>query len=184
MEIADAISACAEARAAGGEMRAVALRKVSKQLGPVMRGLRTAHRQRSSVPRWSQRRKALDLHARQVTAALRKAEARLDSEPDAALRHMADMLLTIAERYCEARVGALLDEAQLEDVRPAPDREWIRIAVAAILVAGAVTGIAKLGLPDSAEPIVMLCSCLLILAIIWNRKVRRALDLLGLVLGP
>ncbi|NEW77340.1 hypothetical protein [Streptomyces rhizosphaericus] len=183
MEIVDAIAACSRAYAAGGERQATALRHVSKKLGAVTRGLRTGYRLRSSVPRFSHRRKALDKHARQVVAALRSKEARLDVDPRAALPQLADMLLTIAERYCQARVGALLDETDLEGVPPGPDREWLRIAVAAVLCAGAVVGIAELGLADGAEPIVMLCACLVIISVVWNRRVRRAFDLLGIVLG-
>ncbi|OPF84256.1 hypothetical protein VT50_0201910 [Streptomyces antioxidans] len=62
------------------------------------------------MPRFSHRRKALDEHARQVVAALRSKEARLDVDRRAALPQLADMLLTIAERYCQARVGALLEK--------------------------------------------------------------------------
>lgn len=184
MEIVDAIAACGRAQAAGGERQAAALRHVAKKLGAVNRGLRTAYRLRSSVPRFSHRRKALDEHARQVIAALRSKEARLDVDPRAALPQLAAMLLTIAERYCQARVGALLDETDLEGVQPGPDREWLRIAVAAVLCAGTVVGIAALGLPDAAEPIVMLCACLAIISLVWNRRVRRAFDLLGIVLAP
>ncbi|MGW4079410.1 hypothetical protein ACWELB_39065 [Streptomyces asiaticus] len=184
MEIVDAIAACGRAHAAGGERQAPALRHVSKKLGAVTRGLRTAYRLRSSVPRFSHRRRALDKHARQVVAALRSQEARLDVDPRAALPQLADMLLTIAERYCQARVGALLDETDLEGIQPGPDREWLRITAAAVLCAGAVVGIAELGLADGAEPIVMLCACLVIISVVWNRRVRRAFDLLGIVLGP
>ncbi|MGW2183911.1 hypothetical protein ACWCXX_39240 [Streptomyces sp. NPDC001732] len=184
MEIANAISACAKAREAGGERRTEALRDVSRQLAPVARGLRTAYKQRGTIPRRSPRRAALDTHARQVIAALRKAEARLDTDPNTALRDLADLLLTVADRYCEARVGALLDEAQLDSAQARSEREWLRIAVSALMLAGAAIGITALSLADSAEPVVIACACLFVLAIVWNRRIRRALDLLSIVLGP
>ncbi|WP_274564781.1 hypothetical protein [Streptomyces spiramyceticus] len=105
ISFAQAISACAAAYAAGGEQQGPALRRASRRLGAVTQGLRAAHRHRSSVPRLSHRRKALRAHERQVVAVLRNAEARLDSEPQQALRELGELLLTIADRYCQAGSG-------------------------------------------------------------------------------
>ncbi|MFI2300163.1 hypothetical protein ACH5AL_15170 [Actinacidiphila glaucinigra] len=184
MEIAQAIAACAEAHRAGGERLAPALRKVSRRLGAVARGLGTAHRQRSSVPLLSHRRKALKAHERQVIAALRACEARLDSDPRLALEELCGLLVTIADRYCQARVGALLDEAHLQEAVAGPDREWIRTVIWAVITIGGVIGVSLLGLSDGAEPIVMACTAITVAAVVWNRSVRRAIDIVGLALGP
>ncbi|MFD5728435.1 hypothetical protein ACFWMT_20400 [Streptomyces sp. NPDC058368] len=123
------------------------------------------------------------MHARQVVASLHMAEGRLDSEPQAALEELGALLLKIADRYCESRVGAMLDQEQLGNVQPVPDREWMRIAIWASLSAGVVILISRASLPDGAEPTVMVFAVLTIMAIVWNRRVRQALDLLGIVTG-
>ncbi|MGW1047140.1 hypothetical protein [Streptomyces sp. NPDC002547] len=183
VEIAGAISTCADAYTAGGERKAVALRRVSRRTGAVTRALGAAHRQRKSVPRYSHRRKALKAHERRVAAALRRAEARLDVEPQAALRELVDLLLTIAERYCEGRVGALLDDAQLDGVEAGTDLDWLRFAVTAVLVGGSAIAVSQLGLPDGAEPYVTVCAGLVCIAVVWRQRVQRGLDLLSVVFG-
>ncbi|MFF7788585.1 hypothetical protein [Streptomyces sp. NPDC007991] len=183
MVITDAISACADAYGSDREDRAPALRQVSRRLGAVTRSLRTAYKHRSSVPRRSHRRKILDSHARQVIAAIRKSEERLDRDPQAALQELGGILLTISDRYCEARVGALLDNEQIEGAQPGHDYEWLRIVAWAALSAGAVISISKLDLSEGPESIVTIFAVLAIMAIIWNRKVRQAFDLLNIVTG-
>ncbi|MFD8075511.1 hypothetical protein ACFV3E_23015 [Streptomyces sp. NPDC059718] len=184
MEIAEAITACAEAHRAGGERLAPELRKVSRRIGAVSRGISAAHRQRRSVSLLSHRRRTLKAHERRVIAALRACEARLDSDPRPALEELGGLLLTIADRYCQARVGALLDESQLQGAVAGPDREWIRTVVWAVLTIGGVIGVSRLGLSDGAEPIVMACTAIAVAAVVWNRSVRRAFDIVGLALGP
>lgn len=53
--------------------------------------------------------------------------AKLDVEGEAALAELADLLLTVAERYTEGRAGALLDD--LESIEPARDRGPLRVLV-------------------------------------------------------
>ncbi|MGI5254118.1 hypothetical protein [Actinacidiphila glaucinigra] len=184
MEIARAIDACAKAHRTGGEQLPPALRKVSRKLGVVTRGVATAHRQRGAVPYLSHRRTALKAHERRVVAALREREAHLDSDPRRALEELGVLLLTVADRYCEGRVGALLDEDQLQDVVAGPDREWVRIVVWAVLTAGGVVGLSFTGLSDDAQPFVSVLLAVFVAAVVWHRNVRRVFDLIGLVAGP
>lgn len=183
MEIAETIVAAATAHRAGGERLAPELRKVSRKLGAVTRGISTAHRQRSSVPLLSHRRRALKAHERQVIAAIRACEARLDSDPRPALEELGSLLLTIGDRYCQGQVGALLSDAQLQGVEAGPDREWVRVIVWAALTSGAVFGLSHAGLSDGAEPTIMTLTGLLLAAMIWQRNVRRVFDIIGLVSG-
>ncbi|QPP07101.1 hypothetical protein G4Z16_12680 [Streptomyces bathyalis] len=183
MVIADTITACADAYESRREERAPALRQVSRHLAAVTRSLRTAYKYRGSVPLRSHRRQILDMHARQVIAAIHKTEERLDRDTQSALQELSEILLTISQRYCDARVGALLNDEQIEGVQPGPDREWLRIVAWAALSTGAVILISRLGLSSGAEPIVMIFVVLIVMAIVWNRKVRQAFDLLGIVVG-
>lgn len=184
MEIARAIVACAEAHRAGGERLAPELRKVSRRLAVVTRGLGAAHRHCSSVPLLSHRRRVLRAHERQVIAALQACESRLDSHPRSALEELGGLLQTIAERYCQVRVGALLDEPQLKGALAGPDREWLRVIIWAMVTAGGVVGVSFAGLSDGAEPVIMALVAIFVAAVVWNRNVRRALDIVGLALGP
>lgn len=183
MEIARALVACAEAHGSGGERLAPRLRKVSRRLGAVTRALGTAHSQRGSIPLLSHRRRALKAHQRQVIAALHECETRLDSDPRPALEDLGERLLTVADRYCQGRVGALLDEAQLQGVTAGRDREWVRIVIWAVLTAGGVVGVSFAGLSDGAEPIVMTLVGVFAGAVVFRRNVLRFFDLISLVGG-
>ncbi|MFG2357797.1 hypothetical protein [Streptomyces sp. NPDC048521] len=184
MQCANVIHACAQARRTGGEEKAVALRAVSRRLKAVLRSLSDAHRSRGSVPRVSHRRKVLKRHARHVSAALRALDARLDHEPDQALRDLADALLTISDRYCHARLGALLDETALRDVQPLPDREVVRWLLALTVAVVAVTGLALMGVvPESAESIVYPLIVAGALTIAFGRNLRRMIEVLGVITG-
>ncbi|MFD8387116.1 hypothetical protein ACFV2X_53025 [Streptomyces sp. NPDC059679] len=184
MQCADVIHACANARRTGGERKALMLRKVSKRLKVVLRNVAGAHRSRGSVPRLSYRRKPLKQHARHVSAALRALETNLDTNSDDALRDIADTLLTISDRYCHARLGALLEEAQLEGVDPLPDRDLLRWIAALVLAAGSVTGLALTGaVPEAAEPFVYPLTVLAALTVAFRRNVQRAIEVLGAITG-
>ncbi|WNE95548.1 hypothetical protein PS467_09445 [Streptomyces luomodiensis] len=88
---------------------------------PVERAIWRAHRTRRARARRHNERQ-FKAHATLVVGALRKAEARQDSEPRRALEDLIVMLLTIAERYAEGRIGDLLDADQLAGVAPAAPR--------------------------------------------------------------
>ncbi|MFG3257926.1 hypothetical protein [Streptomyces sp. NPDC048172] len=169
---ARAVEACAEAHRVGGERHLKARRKVGDQMQGVARTLARAHWKRGAVSMRSHRRAELKRHAGRVVAVLRRAEARLDSEPHAALRELGELLLTVAERYADGRVGALLDEEELRDVEPVRSYELVRLALAVLLIGGGGAGIALLGLPSVVQPYALSAWGLLVLLFVYGRGVR------------
>ncbi|WP_256252230.1 hypothetical protein [Streptomyces sp. yr375] len=134
---------------------------------PVERVIWRAHRTRRGRARRHNERQ-FKAHAALVVGALRRAEARQDSEPGPALEDLIVMLLTIAERYAEGRIDDLLDADQLAGVAPAAPRERLRALVVGVLVVVTMAGAAVLGLPDAALgpllPVVVL-----FVAVVFNR---------------
>ncbi|MFJ4537680.1 hypothetical protein ACIP39_17195 [Streptomyces tibetensis] len=178
-----AVVACGDAYGAGnGNRGAQRLRGAGSALREVEGAIWAARRTRGVTPvlRWH-RRRILHRHAGQVVSRLRAAEERLDSDPAHALRELAALLLTVAARYSEGRVGALLDEAELVDVTPARDREALRLmAVATLTVAGAAS-LSSLGLPDGAMAPAVAAVALCAVAVIYRR---RAVTMLNILPGP
>lgn len=76
------------------------------------------------------------------------------------------MLLTIAERYAEGRVGRLLDDDQIGDATPVVPRERLRMAAVGVVVILVMTGAAVAGLPEAALtvliPVVVLAAVIAI----------------------
>ncbi|MFJ6353732.1 hypothetical protein ACIQKB_30350 [Streptomyces sp. NPDC092046] len=89
-------------------------------------------------------------HTARVVGALRRAEARQDTDPEQALRELTVLLVTIAERYAEGRVGQLLDEDQIGDAEPVLPRERLRLAVVGLLVVTLMAGASLAGVPEAA----------------------------------
>ncbi|MFJ5593221.1 hypothetical protein ACIQCG_26155 [Streptomyces noursei] len=124
-----------------------------------------AHRIRRGKGR-AHHERVLKAHASQVVGALRAAEAEQDTEPGRALRDLTVMLLTIAERYAEGRVGRLLDDDQIGDATPVVPRERLRMAAVGVVVILVMTGAAVAGLPEAALtvliPVVVLAAVIAI----------------------
>ncbi|MFF8992712.1 hypothetical protein ACF09H_22790 [Streptomyces sp. NPDC014983] len=95
-------------------------------------------------------RRALKAHAAQVVGALRAAEARQDAEPAEALREMAVMLVIIAERYAEGRLGQLLDEGRLDPDVSATQGEYLRFLGLGAGVVAAMAAAVSFGIPSDA----------------------------------
>ncbi|MGW2329109.1 hypothetical protein ACWC5C_25595 [Streptomyces sp. NPDC001700] len=134
---------------------------------PVERAIWRAHRTRRARARRHNERQ-FKAHAALVVGALRRAEARQDSEPGRALEDLIVMLLTIAERYAEGRIDDLLDADQLAGVAPAAPRERLRVVVVGVVVVLVMAGAAVLGLPDAAL-VPLLPVVVLFVAVIFNR---------------
>ncbi|WP_326600309.1 hypothetical protein [Streptomyces sp. NBC_01803] len=183
MEIAHTISACARAHEAGGERFAERVKAVGLRVNALAVGLRGAHRARGTVPRRSHRHGALRAHERQVIGALRKAEGMLDTDPRQGLRELAEMLLTMAERYAEGRTGALLDADRLTGIDPVPDRTVLRMISAGVLVTAAAVSVTFLGLPGAAEPYAITGLGLVVFTVVFGRQARRAFDILDAIRG-
>ncbi|MFF4573881.1 hypothetical protein [Streptomyces sp. NPDC001410] len=123
---------------------------------PVEQAIWMAHRTRRARARRHNERQ-FKAHAALVVGALRRAEARQDSEPGRALEDLIVMLLTIAERYAEGRIDDLLDADQLAGADPAAPRERLRMLVFVLVMACA----AILGLPEAAlVPLLPVVVCL------------------------
>ncbi|KAK1179708.1 hypothetical protein B7755_017085 [Streptomyces sp. NBS 14/10] len=182
-ECAEAIHACAVARQ-HREQRPAHTKKISKRLRAVRRAVLNAHSSRGSVPIFSARRKRLKLHERHVIAALQELEAKLDCSPNDARRELAEALLTIADRYCQGRVGDLLNEAQLTGVPTQRNWEALRYLFAFLLAAGDVIGVAKSGIvPEDAQQIVYALVCGIALVLAFGRQFRRAIDVFSAITG-
>ncbi|MEU4098707.1 hypothetical protein [Streptomyces sp. NPDC026673] len=139
--------------------------RVSMQ--PVERAIWRAHRTRRARARRHNERQ-FKAHAALVVGALRRAEARQDSEPGRALEDLIVMLLTIAERYAEGRIDDLLDADQLAEVTPAAPRERLRVVGVGVVVVLTMAGAAVLGLPDAAL-VPLLPVVVLLVAVVFNR---------------
>lgn len=172
-----AVRACATAHGAGGRRHVTERARVGVHLREVTKALQNAHATRGTIPWRSRRRRDLKRHAGQVVAVLREAEARLDSEPHAALTDLAQLLMKIADRYAEGRVGALLDQDRLDGVTPVRDRGVVRLITATVLTGLGVVAIAFLQLPPMGEPFALGAAGIGVLALVHGRGTRTALDL-------
>ncbi|MCJ1676410.1 hypothetical protein MTF65_03395 [Streptomyces sp. APSN-46.1] len=150
--IARAIERCATAADTVGEKRIEALRALSKSLEQVVDDLMRADLSRGSIPLRSHRRKAARRHAARVAGRLREVECDLDRAAGPVLVKLGNILLTIAERYADGRLGALLDEdlSGVEPVRSSLGRIW-RPAGAVLVMVSAVFAVAALDLPQAIE---------------------------------
>ncbi len=154
------------------------------QVHRVERVIRKAWRTRNGRPRRHQRRE-LKLHAAKVVMALRLAEAKQDIEPGPALKEMTRILVTVAERYAEGKIGELLDhdDPAIADVDPAPDYEPLRIAgVFAAGVVGAVLA-SVLELPELAQTLLAAGFAIVMLFILFKKAARPMLDAFGSFFG-
>ncbi|MFE6128572.1 hypothetical protein ACFQ6Q_09910 [Streptomyces sp. NPDC056437] len=139
--------------------------RVSMQ--PVEQAIWRAHRTRRARARRHNERQ-FKAHAALVVGALRRAEARQDSEPGRALEDLIVMLLTIAERYAEGRIDDLLDADQLAGVDPAAPRERLRMVMVGLVVVLVMACAAVLGLPEAAL-VPLLPLVVLFVAVVFNR---------------
>ncbi|GAA0293991.1 hypothetical protein GCM10010302_35810 [Streptomyces polychromogenes] len=178
-KVAEAVAACGAAYGAGGSRRATSLRRnVAAKVAVLETILLRAPRSRGTVPFRSHRRKALRAHARLVASRLRVAEARMDVDGDEALPELAELMLTVAERYTDGRVAALLDQQELEGIEPVRDREPVRVAAVILLTVAGAVGVSSLGLPAAAEGPAIAGFGLLALMLVYGRRARRRYDLL------
>ncbi|WDO08521.1 hypothetical protein ME763_24400 [Streptomyces murinus] len=118
---------------------------VSNSVGRIYRA--RSMRGTVGVSSW-RRRRVMREHAFRVADAMRAAEAQLDVDPKEAARRIAALTLKISNRYVEGRVGALLDQSDLDDVPVIEKRfEAAKLAISALCIAGVALGAQALGLP-------------------------------------
>ncbi|MFE6272116.1 hypothetical protein ACFVQ9_25380 [Streptomyces goshikiensis] len=167
-----AVTACAKVVEADGEKKVYALSTVSSQVKSFAGELSRADRMRGSMNWRSPRGKAVRIHLGLVLGRLRDVELELDRAPGPALRKLANMMVTIADRYAEGRLGALLDD-DLSAVDPY--RKWLsdgkRHALAMVLTVGSVFMVAVFDMPQALEPYVVAGSAAAALALLKGPQV-------------
>ncbi|MEV5449987.1 hypothetical protein [Streptomyces sp. NPDC052535] len=178
------VAACVRVRKASWAERPKELRRLSRATSRVEDRIMWLHRHSGHLPPRSHRKHLLKQHTGLVVAAIRRAEARVDSEGDEALEPLAALLITVGERIAEGRIGALLDADQIDaDLTPARDWEPLRLAVAAALVAGCAVGVGLLSLPDGVDVYVIGGCSIVILAMLYGRRVHQVLDVISVIRG-
>ncbi|MGW0845913.1 hypothetical protein ACWD26_38415 [Streptomyces sp. NPDC002787] len=182
--IARAVIACADVRVASLAKLPGAVRHLAEQLSRVEDTILTLYRYSDQLPARSHRRNELKKHAHLVVSQLRSAEARIDSEGDAALTPLASLLMKIAGRFIEGRIGALLDEADFEaELTPVRDWEPLRLASAAVLIAGCAVGVSLLSVPEGVATYLIGGCGVAIIALLYGRRVHNLLGLLDTIRG-
>lgn len=123
-------------------------------------------------------------HAERVVGALRAVEARQDTDADTGrvLEDMARMLAKIAERYAQGRTLALLDPEDLTETPTAVNREWVRLVILVVAVAGAAAGASALGLSGTMTSQIVGGTSLVMVALLYGARLAPT-DLLDVVRG-
>jgi hypothetical protein len=124
----------------------------------------------------------LKTHTGRVVSVLRAAARRIDADPENGLRDLGILLVRIGDRIAEGRVGALLDEVELQGHEPVRDREVLRTVVAALLVAAAAAGVALLHLPaEIANPLTAAAGIVVLVTLF--RGAAKGAETVALLLG-
>ncbi|WP_448319262.1 hypothetical protein [Streptomyces sp. CO7] len=177
------LAQCALAKNGTTTSKPTLLKRVDYSISLLIRELMTAPNDRIRFSGRSHRKKALKHHVRLVAAALQKATLDLDKNPDAALQEAAALAHQICERVSHNRMGALLDDPQMAGLEPVRNREWIRLSFAALLTVGVALGSALLGLPATAQPVVIGMVGLLAFTTVYGHQSPRGLELLDSLRG-
>ncbi|MFF3536398.1 hypothetical protein ACFYXP_20925 [Streptomyces sp. NPDC002466] len=168
-QIVEVIKLCAEAAKALGEQKIHKSGDIPSQSTSTLKSIRRAYYMRGTVPLLPMRWGHLRDHARRVVARMHEVERDLYRDADPTLVKLAEMWLTIAERYADGRVGALLDE-DLSEVEPVRSwaRDRIRDALAVLLTVGAVFFTASLDLPSAIEGYVISGTAVGVLLLVYG----------------
>ncbi|WP_269246314.1 hypothetical protein [Streptomyces sp. Qhu-G9] len=185
--LTEAVIGCSEVYKNRGWRRDKALTALPVQLTRARNVILLSHTCRGTVPLFSARQRQVKRHAGQVAAVLKNLEARLDTDPDSAVRELGSALLTIAERYAQGRVGALLSEEQIGDIQPVQDHEARRLlaagAMTCLLTAVLLKIVEVASLPSAMEPVVIAISALTALMAAYGHRATHRLDILGILGG-
>ncbi|MGW8374260.1 hypothetical protein [Streptomyces sp. ODS28] len=187
-QCAHAINACASAHSATSSFsKRTQLRRVDRACRSVEKHILRIHYSSLSIATRSPRRVAVRKHAAAVVGAIHAQMTLIDIEGDRALRELAQMLLTISERYSKGHLGDLLpDEFSLRDVTPVSTSrsailESIHVMATLMVGLGAAVGMSvvapSLHVPKDMQPWAALFAgvCAAISVSGW-RKVTRILE--------
>ncbi|MFC8641618.1 hypothetical protein ACWGNY_10485 [[Kitasatospora] papulosa] len=165
------VNSCAKADQATGEERVHKIVGIPGSSGVAKRAILRASRHRALSRPFSHHSAALRAHAALVLGRIDQAEEGLYRDPSPALRELAALWLTIAERYVDGRVGQLLSE-DLSSVKPAKSRlqSALRAALAVVLTVGAVFFTASLDLPQAIEGYVIAGSAVAVLLLVYGAR--------------
>ncbi|MFE6894777.1 hypothetical protein [Streptomyces sp. NPDC057694] len=94
-------------------------------------------------------------HAAHVVGAIRQLETRQDLKGDTGqvFEDMTRLLVKIADRYAEGSTLSLLDPEDLDGIDPVVNREWVRLIVLGVVMAGAAiaAGLSDLSAAGSTQ---------------------------------
>lgn len=175
---------CARTWRAWGQGSPLNTQKVSVRRAEYV--IRNAWRTGSAYNSWSERarqRHALKAHAAKVIGTLRAVEARQYTDPDIGmvLQELADMLLTIAERYAEGRIGQLLDDVDAAEA--ATDYEWLRLLGVGAFGVGALVAASMAKLPEEANGVLVGLALLLAGSWLFRHRLTHPMDLIDVLRG-
>ncbi|MFI6893698.1 hypothetical protein ACIBM4_06270 [Streptomyces sp. NPDC050256] len=165
------VNSCSKADQATGEERVHAIAGLPISSASAKRAILRASRHRAFSRPFSHHGAVLRDHAALVLGRIQQAEEGLYRDPNPALRELATMWLTIAERYVDGRVGELLSD-DLSTVKPAKSRlrSALRAALAVILTVGTVFFTASLDLPQAIEGYVIASSAVAVLLLVYGAR--------------
>ncbi|MGW8983783.1 hypothetical protein ACWGQ9_14095 [Streptomyces parvus] len=165
------VNSCAKADQAAGEERVHAIAGIPISSASAKRAILRASRHRAFTRPFSHHGAVLRDHAALVLGRIQQAEEGLYRDPSPALRELAKMWLTIAERYVDGRVGELLSD-DLSSVKPAKSRlrSALRAALAVVLTVGTVFFTASLDLPQAIEGYVIAGSAVAVLLLVYGAR--------------
>ncbi|MFJ9213517.1 hypothetical protein [Streptomyces sp. NPDC102264] len=165
------VNSCARADQAICEERVHAIAGIPISSASAKRAILRASRHRAFSRPFSHHGAVLRDHAALVLGRIQQAEEGLYRDPNPALRELATMWLTIAERYVDGRVGELLSD-DLSSVKPAKSRlrSALRATLAVILTVGTVFFTASLDLPQAIEGYVIAGSAVAVLLLVYGAR--------------
>ncbi|WP_432015614.1 hypothetical protein [Streptomyces cucumeris] len=171
LHMAQIINSCAKADQATGEERVHAIADIPISSASAKRAILRASRHRAFSRPFSHHGAVLRDHAALVLGRIQQAEEGLYRDPGPALRELANMWLTIAERYVDGRVGELISD-DLSSVKPAKSRlrSALRAALAVVLTVGTVFFTASLDLPQAIEGYAIASSAVAVLLLVYGAR--------------
>ncbi|MFF2539507.1 hypothetical protein [Streptomyces cyaneofuscatus] len=171
LQMTQIVNACAKADQEVGEERIHSVARIPVSSASAKRAILRSNRHRALSRPFSHHNAVLRNHAAQVVGKIQQAEEGLYRDPNPALRDLAALWLTIAERYIDGRVGELLSD-DLSAVEPAKSRvqSALRAALAVVLTVGTVFFTASLDLPQAIEGYVIAGSAVAVLLLVYGAR--------------
>ncbi|MGM9386295.1 hypothetical protein [Streptomyces antibioticus] len=121
-------------------------------------------------------------HAGRVVTLMRNQSSMIDGDPDLRLKELGSLLVGIGDRLAEARIGALVDEAELTGLEPTRDRETLKAVGAVLLITLVTAGVALLPVPTAlAAPLTSMLGVLVLLLVF--KGAARGAETVALLLG-